>query len=182
MLILLCAQRVCTWYLSTDKSHVQHMEELFKQGFPVKTHSGFPILAAIFFWRASSKAVCDRQPCRGHHFRELEVIQLLTSFILWQKHSENDLAIRKTQLCTVLPASWTMADPSWANRSGITAIRGKEMEGKVCFSYWLKTSKWEYSIIGSPWSAEGLLPEAINLRAPPYKPQCHSWCSASAQH
>jgi len=63
MLIQLCIQTVHTWYLSADKSDVQHMEELFKQGFPVKTRSRLPILATIFFWSANVKAACDRRPC-----------------------------------------------------------------------------------------------------------------------
>lgn len=62
------------------------MEELFKQGFPVKTCSGLPSLATIFSWSANAKAACDRQPCIGHHFGEMEVIQLFTTLILQQKH------------------------------------------------------------------------------------------------
>lgn len=172
MLIRLCIQRVRTWYLSADKSDVQHMEELFKQDFPVKTHSGLPILATVFFWSANIKAVCDRESCRGHHFREMEVIQLLTTLILWQKHLATDLAIRKTQPCAVLTAARRMSDPSWADCSGITGYReGRKWKEKVCFSYWLKIGKLEYSVIGSRWSLRGsparVTEGAINLRGTP---------------
>lgn len=161
-LIRLCIQWVYTWYLSADKSNVQHMEVLFKQGFPVKTCSGLPILATVFFWSANIKAVCDRQPCRGHHLREMEVVQLLTTLILWQKHLAVDLTVRETQPCTVLTA-----DPSWADCSGITCYQGERKWKKVCFSYWLKISKSEYRVIGGPWG----------LREPPaaVREGCKCW-------
>lgn len=172
MLTRLCIQRACTWYLSADRSDAQHMEELFKQGFPVKTCSGLPILATIFFWSANIKAACDRRPSRGHHFREMEVIQLLTTLILRQKHSAIDLAIRKRQPCAVLTAARRMSDPSWADCLWITGYQEeRKWKEKVCFSCWWKIDKSEYSVIGSPWSLRGspvrVTEKAINLRGTP---------------
>lgn len=180
-LIQMCIQWVCTWYFSADKSNVQHMEELFKQGFPVKTCSGFPILATIFFWSANIKAVCDRQPCRGHHLREVEAVQLLTNLILWQKHLAVDLTIRETQPCTVLTA-----DPSWADCSGITRYWEERKWKKVCFSYWLKISKSEYSITGGPWrlweSSAAVREKAVSVRMQTCESECSSRSWVSAQH
>lgn len=126
----------------------------------------------IFFWSANVKAVCDRWPCRGHHFREMEVIQLLTTLILQQKHLAIDLAISKTQPCAVLTAAQRMSDPSWADSLGITGYQGgRNGKEKVCSSYQLKISKSKYSIIGSPWSLRGspagVMKKAINLRGTP---------------
>lgn len=131
------------------------------QGFPVKTHSGLPILATTFFLSANIKAGCYRQLCKGHHFREMEVTELLTAFILSQKHLEIYLAMRKTQPCTVLTAAWRMSGPSWADCSGITGYEeGRKWKEKACFYYWLKISKWEHSVIGVLGGSEGLLLES----------------------
>lgn len=91
------------------------MDELFKQGFPVKTSSGLPIFTTVFFWSANIKAACDKRPHRGHHFGDTEVLQLLTAFILQQKHSASDAAIRNTQPRTALTAAQRVSDPSWAD-------------------------------------------------------------------
>lgn len=147
------------------------MEELFKQGFPVKTCSALPILATIFFWSANIKAVCERQPCRGQHLREVEAIQLLTALILWQKHLAVDLTIRETQPHSALPA-----EPSWADCSGRTRYWEERKWERACFSHWLKISQSDFSR-GVPGGSESLLllsgrrlwvPEGwpVNLSAP----------------
>lgn len=178
-LIQMCTQWLCTWYLSADKSNVQHMEELSKQGFPVKTCSGLPILDTIFFWSANIKAECDRQPCRGYHLREVEAVQLLITLILWQKHLAVDLTIRETHPCSVLAA-----DPSWADCSGITSYWEERKWKKICFSSWLKISKSEYSITEGAWriweSPAAVREKAVSVRRQPCKSECssRSWISA----
>lgn len=176
MLIQLCIQTVCRWYLSADKSDVQHMDELFKQGFPVKTHSGLPVLATVLFWSACIRAVCDRQPCTGHDLRETEVTELLTAIILWQKHLAIYLAIRRMQPCVFLAAAQGTSGPSWADCLGITGYEDRrKWKEKVCFYHWLKISKLEQSLLGSSWSLwgapAGVAKKAVNLMYP-YKSQC----------
>lgn len=171
MLIQLCIQTVCRWYLSTDKSDVQHTDDLFKQGFPLKTHSGFPILATVFFCSASIRAVCVRQPCTGHDFREMEVTELLTAIILWQKHLEIYLAIRRMQPCAFLAAARGTSGLSWANCSGITGYEDRrKWKEKMCFFHWLKSRKLEQSLIRSPWSLReapaGVTKKEFNLTYP----------------
>lgn len=134
MLIQLCIQTVCRWYLCADKSDVQHMDELFKQGFPVKKHSGFPILATVFFWSASIRAVCNRQPCTEHDCREMEVTELLIAIILWQKHVAIYLTTRRMQPCAFPAVAQGTSGPSWADYLGITGYEDRrKWKEKVCF-------------------------------------------------
>lgn len=179
MLIGLCIQAACTCYLSAGKSDVQHMDKLFKRGFPVKTCSGLPILATAFFWSANIKAACDKRPHRGHHFGDTEVLQLLTALILWQKLLATDTAIRKHTAMRSPDCGSEGVRPQLSRL--ITGYpEGQNWKEKVCFSYWLKISK--YSITASPRSLRGspdrVTEKAVNLS----HPWCHSPSWARAQH
>lgn len=185
-LIRLGNQGMRTWYHSADKNHVQHVGELFKQGFPVKTCSEFPTSATIFFWSANIKAVCYSWPCRGHHFRELSsghsAPHNICSSVKTFGHSPS--CSEDTTQHSPDRGSEDVR-PQVSQLLGDSSYRGgRKWKEKVCFFYWLKISKSEYSITGVPGAAEVSCwshREGYKSQRHPNELQCHSGSCARPQ-